>query len=141
MPLPCRISSPWKALAAWFVMLLVSIANGTLRDFSYGKHLSELAAHQISTACGIVLLGAVIGIFCRRVPLSSTREAICLGVFWTALTMAFEFLFFHYVGGHSWAALLANYNVLEGRVWVFLLAWIAVAPRVFFRFQSTARQH
>lgn len=115
-------------------MLLVSVANGSARDFSYGRHLSELAAHQVSTASGIVLLGLIIGVFCRLVPPASAREALSIGLFWMILTLAFEFLFFHYIGGHSWSALLANYNVMEGRVWVFMVLWIAVAPLAFFSY-------
>lgn len=129
----------WKYLTAWFVMLLVSVANGSVRDFTYGRHMSELAAHQLSTATGIVLLGVVIRACIRRYPPSSGRNAIALGVLWMALTVAFEFLFFHYVGGHSWSDLLGNYNVLQGRVWVLVLVWLAVAPYLFFRLALHAR--
>lgn len=139
MPRFFKRTTLWKTLLAWFVMLLVSVTNGAIRDFTYGQHLSELAAHQISTASGIVLLGMVIAVFCRLVPPSSAREAFSLGLFWLGLTLAFEFLFFHYVGGHSWSALLANYNVFEGRVWVFLVLWIAVAPTVFFSCSTRRR--
>lgn len=128
----------WHHVAAWFLMLLVSIANGAARDFVYGQHMSELAAHQVSSAIGIVLLGAVIWTFGRAYPPSSGQHAIGIGLFWMALTIAFEFLFFHFVGGHSWSALLANYNILAGRVWVLVLLWIAVAPYVFFHFARRA---
>lgn len=121
-----------KYLAAWFAMLLVSIANGAARDLTYGRHMGELAAHQVSTASSILLLGAVIQGFVRRFPPTSARHAVGIGLGWAALTVAFEFLFFHYVGGHSWAELLANYNVAAGRVWVVVLLWVAVAPYVFF---------
>jgi hypothetical protein len=129
-------SNLWKYLAAWLVMLVISIGNGAGRDFIYGKHLSELASHQVSTASGILLIGIVIWVFGKLVAPASGREALSIGLFWAALTVAFEFIFFHYVGGHSWAELLANYNVLKGRVWVFLVLWIAVAPYVFFRFRD-----
>ena len=123
----------WKYLTAWFVMLLVSVANGAVRDFTYGRRVDELTAHQLSTATGVLLLGIVIRGFVRLYPPASGREAISIGLLWMALTVAFEFLFFHYVGGHSWSELLGNYNVLKGRVWVVVLAWIAIAPYVFFR--------
>jgi hypothetical protein len=127
-----------KYLVAWFVMLLVSIANGAIRDFTYGKYMGELAAHQLSTASGIVLLGIVIRGFVRRYPSSSGRQAISIGLLWVALTVAFEFLFFHYVAGHSWSVLLANYNVFKGRVWIAVLVWVATAPYVFFRLSRAA---
>lgn len=114
-------------------MLLVSIANGAVRDFTYGRHMPELAAHQLSTLSSVLLLAIVIRSFVRRYPPSSGKAALATGIFWMTLTIAFEFLFFHYAGGHTWEALLSNYNVLQGRVWVVVLAWVAIAPYVFFR--------
>jgi len=126
-------SSLWKYLAAWLVMLLVAVANGAVREITYGPHVDELTAHQISTATGILLLGLVIWLCSAVIPVSSDREAVSLGLFWAALTVAFEFVFFHFIGGHSWSELLANYNVVQGRVWVFVVLWIVVAPWLFFR--------
>ncbi len=122
-----------RYLIAWFVMLIVSVINGALRDFTYGRHLPELLAHQLSTLGGMLLLGAVIHFFVRRWPPASARQALSIGLFWVSLTVAFEFLFFHYAGGHSWAELLANYDLSEGRLWPLLLAWITFAPYLFAR--------
>lgn len=127
-----------KYVAVWVVMLLVSVANGATRDVTYGRYLDELTAHQVSTACGILLLGLVVWLSGAFISITSGRHAIAVGLFWAGLTVAFEFLFFHYVGGHSWSALLADYNVLAGRVWVFVVLWIAIAPYVFFRFRRPA---
>ncbi len=129
----------WKYLIAWFVMLLVSVANGALRQFTFGKYFGETSAHLISTVIGIFLLGIVIWAYVRRYPPDSGRQALLIGLLWMALTVAFEFLFFHYVGGRSWSELLANYNLFEGRVWVAVLAWVAIAPYVFFRLKSPGR--
>ena len=123
----------WKYLIAWFVMLLVSVVNGALRQFTFGKYVDETSAHQISTVIGIFLLGIVIWAYVRRYPPSSGLQALWIGLLWMGLTVAFEFLFFHYVDGRSWSELLANYNLFEGRVWVAVLAWVAIAPYVFFR--------
>jgi hypothetical protein len=122
-----------RIFATWFVMLLVSVANGAVRDFTYGRQLGELAAHQVSTASGALLLGIVMWVYVRSNPPSDARHALAIGLFWMALTLAFEFLFFHYVGGHSWSALLANYDVTSGRVWVVVVAWVALGPYVLFR--------
>ena len=80
---------------------------------------------------GIILLGIVIYLYVRRWPPVSAREAWYIGLFWMALTVAFEFLFFHYVGGHSWEALLANYDMAKGRLWPLILVWVAIAPYLF----------
>jgi len=123
-----------KYLIAWFVMLLVSIANGAIRDFTYGKHLDELTTHQLSTLSSVLLLSIIIWGYLKLYRPSSGKEAVLMGILWMGLTVAFEFLFFHYIGGHSWSELLGNYNIFKGRVWVVVLAWLAIAPYLFFRF-------
>lgn len=120
-----------RYLLAWFAMLLVAMLNGGLRDFTYGRYLPELLAHQLSTLSGSALLSAVIYLFVRRWPPASARQALSIGLFWMVLTVAFEFLFFHYVGGRSWAELLANYDVPKGRLWPLLLVWVALAQWLF----------
>jgi len=122
-----------RYVAAWFVLLLVAVINGALRDLTYGRYLSELPANQISCVSGILLFAAAIREIVRRWPTASAREAWFIGLFWLALTVAFEFLFFHYVDGHSWAELLANYDVANGRLWPLILVWVTVAPYFFYR--------
>jgi hypothetical protein len=100
--------------------------------------MDELTAHQLSTVSSVLVLGIVIWGFVQLYPPSSSQGAVSIGLLWMALTVAFEFLFFHYVGGHSWSELLANYNVLKGRVWVVVLVWVAIAPYVFFRLSRPA---
>ncbi len=117
----------------WLLLLAVAMVNGGLRDFTYGKHLPELLANQISCVSGILLLGIAIRWFARRHPPASAKQAWCIGLFWMGLTVAFEFLFFHYVAGHPWTELLANYDVASGRLWPLILIWVAVAPYFFYR--------
>ncbi|MDO8988659.1 MAG: hypothetical protein Q7U91_03405 [Sideroxyarcus sp.] len=121
-----------RYLGAWFVLLALAMVNGALRELTYGKHVSELLAHQLSCVSGILLFAVVIRLFVRRWPPASAREAIYIGLFWMALTVAFEFLFFHYVTGHPWEVLLANYDMASGRMWPLVLLWVAVAPWLFF---------
>lgn len=133
------MSGRMRYLLAWVAMLLVAMLNGGLRDFTYGKYLPELLAHQLSTLSGIALLGVVIYLFMRRWPFISAQQALAVGMFWMVLTMAFEFLFFHYVGGHSWAELVANYDLSRGRLWPLVLAWVALAPWLLFRLLQRSR--
>lgn len=122
-----------RLLLAWLVMLVVSVFNGIARDVGYGRELAPLAAHQLSTLYGMTLLGVVIGAYAWRWPFASAAAAWRAGALWLALTVAFEFIFFHYATGHSWEELLANYDLSAGRLWPLLLLWIAVAPAVFRR--------
>jgi hypothetical protein len=69
-------------------------------------------------------------------PIRSAKEAWMIGVCWLLMTVAFEFGFGHYVAGHSWVRLFADYNLLEGRVWSLFLAWITVLPYVTWRLSN-----
>jgi hypothetical protein len=51
-----------------------------------------------------------------------------IGALWVVLTVSFEFIFSHYVVGHSWNALLADYNIFKGRVWSLVLLASFFAP-------------
>lgn len=118
----------------WLAVLLVSVANGTVRDLIYAAWMSERTAHQLSSTIGIGMLGVLMWAFLRRFPPLSRQDAWIIGLLWAALTVAFEFIFFHVVLGHSWTTLLADYRLDEGRVWGLVVLWIAIAPRMFFHF-------
>jgi hypothetical protein len=130
-----------KYLAAWFVLLVVAMINGALRDLTYGRQLPELLANQLSCLSGIILFGVVFYQFVRRWPPASARQALYIGWFWMALTVAFEFLFFHYIAGHPWPELLANYDIANGRLWPLIPLWVAFGPYVLYRFFSKRGQH
>lgn len=121
---------------AWAPMVLLAIGNGALREFTYGKHLSELRAHQLSTVAGLLLFATYIYGLTKMWPLQSSSQAVAIGCIWLVLTLAFEFGFGHYLMGRPWPVLLHDYNIFAGRLWLLLLIWIAVAPSVFYRLQS-----
>ena len=123
----------WKYVLAWVPMVAIAVANGVVREAWYGKRVAELYAHQISTASGIVLLGAYIWLIVHLWPPDSLEEALAVGLIWLALTVAFEFLFGRYVARRSWRQLLRDYNLLAGRVWLLVPVWVAIAPYAFLR--------
>lgn len=112
-------------------MVGLGIFNGVLREATYGRHLSELRAHQLSTLVAIGLLGAYMAGVMRWWPPATSAHAWVVGAVWAAATISFEFLFGRLVGGHSWGRLFQDYNLAAGRVWIVVPVWIAIAPRVF----------
>jgi hypothetical protein len=126
----------WTYALAWLPLVPIAIANGVLREKGYGKRMSELRAHQVSTAAAIALFGIYIWCVVALWPPESSAQAGAVGVMWLALTIAFEFLFGHYVAGAPWGRLFHDYNVLAGRLWVGIPVWVAVAPYVFHRLRT-----
>ncbi len=115
-----------KYIAFWLVLAILAVGNGILRGSTYGRHVPDLAAHQISTVTGILITGVAIWLFHRYEPTTSMQQAWLIGAIWLATTIVFEFGFGHFVAGHSWQRLFADYNLLTGRIWSLFLVWILV---------------
>ena len=91
----------WKYVLGWVPMVFIAIANGAPRESWYGKYLSELQAHQLSTVTGILLFGVYIWVLIRLWRPASTGQAMTIGLVWLGMTVAFEFLF-----GMTWRSVL-----------------------------------
>ena len=117
-------------------MVVLAILNGAIRENFYGQFMRELSAHQLSTFIMIVFLGIYIWILTGLWRIESVKQAVVIGIIWFSMTVVFEFIFGHYAMGHSWRKLICDYNILEGRVWVFVLIWTTVAPYIFYRVRS-----
>ncbi len=121
---------------AWLGLVILAIINGALRVKAYGPFMDELTAHQISSVTGLILFGMYIWFLTGISKIATSGQAIAIGGIWLCMTVMFEFVFGHYVMGHSWAGLFADYNVLKGRMWILVLIWTAAGPYIFYRIRS-----
>jgi hypothetical protein len=121
MPLPGR------ALLAWLVLLAAMMVNGSIRVLVLQPRMGEDPARQAACGTGILL---IFGLTALLLPwLASTGPGhLAVGFSWFLCTVAFEFLFGHYVAGASWVSLLAEYDVGRGRLWSLVLLSVLVAP-------------
>jgi hypothetical protein len=117
-----------RALGVWLVILLLAVMNGTLRNTFVSPRVGDQAAHIIAT---VVLSALVVGLVWRTIRWigpASRGDALRIGAMWVALTLAFEFLAGHYLFGAPWERLLADYDVVRGRIWPLILLTTFVAP-------------
>jgi hypothetical protein len=121
---------------SWIGMVVLAILNGAIRENFYRQFMRELSAHQLSTFIMIIFLGIYLWILTGVWRIESLKQAAVIGIIWFSMTVGFEFVFGHYVMGHSWRKLICDYNILKGRVWVFVLIWTTVAPYIFYRVRS-----
>jgi hypothetical protein len=116
------------AFVAWLVLLAAMLANGFVRVLLLEPRLGEVLARQVATAVGVSIVVAVAGGFVRRRPHAGSAELLGVGVLWLLLTLVFELLFGHFVAGASWEELMADYDVLEGRLWPLVLLAVVLGP-------------
>jgi hypothetical protein len=117
-----------KALVVWVVLLVLAIVNGAFREAVLSPALGAQWGHVTSTVLlsAVVVLLAALSIGWIGAP--SDSEAARVGLVWTALVLAFEFLAGHFLFNRSWQYLLADYNVLAGRIWVMVPILTLIAP-------------
>jgi hypothetical protein len=130
----------WRLwIGAWPGMVLIALANGTLRALVTQPVLGETPARLVAT---VVLLAALLvyqrWLLARR-PLPTLPTALAVGAAWTVLTLAFEFGFGRFVERLSWSTMLADYDVTNGRIWVLVPLWLLVGPAVLGEVESRRR--
>ncbi|MHA1490885.1 MAG: hypothetical protein ACTSRI_14720 [Promethearchaeota archaeon] len=111
-----------KALGMWFLMCIIAILNGIIRNGVYSPIVGEYFAHVISSFILICIFFLVIALYYNNIKGKyENRDPLYIGVLWLISTIAFEFIFGHYIVGHSWEHLFADYNIFQGRIWIFVL--------------------
>ncbi len=139
----------WATLL-WVGFAALAVGLGALRVLFLQPLVGEPVAHVVGTFVGCALFLALIYRFVRWTNLGAPNlgapgphargRLLALGLFWTLATIAFEFGFGRLVMGHSWARLLADYNLLAGRVWVLVLLTLYFGPRLCAWFMARQRR-
>ena len=128
-----------RAFAVWLLLLLIAIINGAIRETILRPAWGVRAAHVVSTlSLSILILVAawMTGPFMRY---TSPTAAWGVGILWVTLTLGFEFLAGRFVFGKTWDVLLADYDVMQGRIWPLVLVVTLIAPVLAFN-AAVARQ-
>lgn len=117
------------AFGVWFIIGILAILNGIFRQSFIISKVDEHTGHIISTIILICVILVITYIFISNLKINYTQtELILIDTFWLILTVLFEFGFGHYIAGHSWNKLLADYNILKGRIWSLVLLTTFIAP-------------
>lgn len=119
---------PAKAILAWLLLFVVMFANGVIRVVALQPRLGEDRARQLASLSGLALVLIVSWLFVRLTPEAGSSQLRWVGVAWVGATIAFEFLFGHFVSGLGWQALLADYDILRGRLWSLILIGVCLGP-------------
>ena len=116
-------------LGTWFLFMILAIINAGIRNGVYKPIVGDLTAHQISTLIFVIVIFVVTYLILRFSDLNlSGSQALLMGIIWVILTIGFEFVAGHYAFGNSWEKLLADYNILNGRIWSLVLLTEFIAP-------------
>ena len=117
-----------KAALGWLLLLVVMFANGAIRVVILQPQLGEDRARQLASLSGVALVLIVSLLFVRCAAEASPSQLLWVGAAWLASTVAFELVFGRLVSGLSWRALLADYDIMRGRLWSLILVSVSLGP-------------
>jgi hypothetical protein len=118
-----------KHLLSWAAVPFMAVANGVVRDLTYGRGMGGTLAHSISVFPLVAAIFAWAIYVEKRRPLADRRAAVRVGAVWLALTVAFE-AGLGALQGMSIRDMLASYDVTRGHLWPLVPLAMALAPEV-----------
>ena len=116
-------------ILTWFIFMVFAIINAIVRNILYKPIIGEIRAHQLSTIVFmiIILLITYLVFYLTKIK-PSTNDAFIIGALWLIFTICFEFIAGYYLFSNSWEKLIADYNILKGRIWSFVLLTMFLSP-------------
>lgn len=121
-----------RALAVWGLLLVLAVLNGGVRDTWLSPVLGDTIGRAISSVLLALLIVLATCLTSRWIGPTTPGQAMTVGALWVGLTLGFEFGVGHYGFGKSWPELLADYDLLRGRIWILVLLATFVAPMLTF---------
>lgn len=118
----------WKVLAIWLLCMVGAIANGSLRQFVLNPAIGEAWGHVLSTMLLAIIILGITWATIRWMGPADARQAWAMGTVWLLMTLVFEFGMGRFISHLSWTEMFADYNLLKGRVWVFIPIITFMAP-------------
>lgn len=117
-----------RALLVWLGIAALAVVNGAFREAILLPRLGDSAARAISTLMlSVVILGVAL-VSIDWISPAAWADAWRIGALWLVMTIAFEFLAGHYLFGVPWRRILADYNLLAGRLWILVPIVTLLAP-------------
>jgi hypothetical protein len=126
---------------AWVILVPAMIANGIFRELVLRRVVGPAAAEALSAALGIAIIVVLTRHLLRPLAGASPQSLVLASLELVLLTVAFEFLFGHYVEGESWSELAGNYAIWRGRLWPVVLASLAFMPFLWGRWSLRRPSH
>jgi hypothetical protein len=109
-------------------MVLIAILNGLTRDLLLAPALGESVALPLSGVTLSLLILAVVWFTLPLFGALGSGACLGLGLGWVLMTLAFEYLFGHFVAGKSWDAINQVFDLGGGNLFSLVLLVTLVAP-------------
>ncbi len=117
-----------KACMIWVFLLALAVGNAVAREKLFGQWFEPRLVLLLSGVSLSILIFFATLLSVRWLKAGRAGQYWLVGALWVIMTVAFEFLFGHFVAGHSWERLLQAYRLPADNLWVVVLLVTLVSP-------------
>jgi hypothetical protein len=118
-----------RAIGIWLTLIVVESIHGVMRRLFLEPQLGDLRARQVSVFTGTVLITLVFWFTLKWLGPQPVRRWWTFGLFWLALTLAFE-VGLGRASGMSWDRILSDFDPRRGGLLAFGMLVVLAGPRV-----------
>ena len=127
-----------RAVAVWLLIAVVESVHGTLREFFLVPVVGAAAASLVGFAVGCVLVIGVAWLASRWLGATTRAAQLGVGVLWAVLMLGFEMALGR-ARGFSWQRIATDYDLSQGRLMLFGLPLMMLAPWIGARLRRLQR--
>jgi hypothetical protein len=118
-----------RSLEVWLFIAVAATMNGMFRSLFLVPRLGEHMAHVLGVLILIIVVLLSSSVLVNRMLKQyGNSDLFLIGVLWVVLSVSVDFLFEHYLLHVPWPAILQDYNLFSGRIWICVLTTEFVGP-------------
>ena len=118
-----------RSLEVWLFIAVASTMNGMFRSLFLVPRLGEHMAHVLSVLILIIVILLSSSVLVNRILREyANADLFLIGILWVVLSVGVDFVFEHYLLQVPWTAILHDYNLLSGRIWICVLITEFIGP-------------
>jgi len=117
-----------KATGIWFMIVVVAILNGLLRENILTPTVGSTISLPLSGVILSLLIFLITYFLISFVGKNNGKIFLLIGLLWVVLTLAFEYLFGSFILGKSWTEISNVFNLRAGNLFTLVVFTSAIAP-------------
>ena len=118
----------YKAIIIWLVIACLAVVNGALRETMLTPLVGSTVSLPLSGITLSLIIFAATYLSIGFIGADTVVRCWQVGALWVLMTLAFEFLFGHYVAGKSWMSLVQVFNLVCGNLFALALLTCLISP-------------
>lgn len=117
-----------RSMVVWLILIAAETINGAVREIFVEPVLGNKLAKEVSFASAIVLITLVGYLFIQWISAGDIRKLLQVGLFWSALTFAFEGFLTLTLADLTWEQFIMDLNPFSGGLMAYGLAYLIAVP-------------